>query len=78
MIGGISVSCTQGLGACILTTIRGQNQVSSNRLSSDDKAGLTYVQFKNWFTYFLLVFVACTLRKYSTVRKTHELCLLSI
>ena len=28
LIGGISVSCTQGLGACILTSIRGQNQVS--------------------------------------------------
>ncbi|TDL17287.1 DUF803-domain-containing protein [Rickenella mellea] len=26
LIGGISVSCTQGLGACILTSIRGQNQ----------------------------------------------------
>ncbi|KAL5507464.1 hypothetical protein ACEPAH_6920 [Sanghuangporus vaninii] len=43
LIGGISVSCTQGLGACILTTIRGQNQ------------------FKNWFIYFLLFFVICTL-----------------
>lgn len=29
LIGGISVSCTQALGACILTTIRGENQVSS-------------------------------------------------
>lgn len=28
LIGGISVSCTQGLGACILTSIRGHNQVS--------------------------------------------------
>ena len=27
LIGGISVSCTQGLGACILTSIRGENQV---------------------------------------------------
>ncbi|KAF7798511.1 hypothetical protein EIP86_009732 [Pleurotus ostreatoroseus] len=26
LIGGISVSCTQGLGACILTSIRGDNQ----------------------------------------------------
>ncbi|KAL5485440.1 hypothetical protein ACEPAI_8082 [Sanghuangporus weigelae] len=43
LIGGISVSCTQGLGACILTSIRGQNQ------------------FKNWFIYFLLFFVICTL-----------------
>ena len=29
LIGGISVSCTQGLGACILTSIRGQDQVIS-------------------------------------------------
>ncbi|THH22376.1 hypothetical protein EUX98_g8212 [Antrodiella citrinella] len=43
LIGGLSVSCTQGLGACILTSIRGENQ------------------FKNWFTYFLLVFVVITL-----------------
>ena len=28
LIGGISVSCTQGLGACIVTSIRGENQVS--------------------------------------------------
>lgn len=28
VIGGISVSCTSGLGACILTTIRGDNQAS--------------------------------------------------
>ncbi|KAI0814787.1 magnesium transporter NIPA-domain-containing protein [Irpex lacteus] len=26
LIGGLSVSCTQGLGACILTSIRGDNQ----------------------------------------------------
>lgn len=26
LIGGISVSCTQGLGACIITSIRGDNQ----------------------------------------------------
>ncbi|KAF8500603.1 magnesium transporter NIPA-domain-containing protein, partial [Hysterangium stoloniferum] len=43
LIGGLSVSCTQGLGACIVTTIRGENQ------------------FKNWFIYFLLVFVIVTL-----------------
>jgi magnesium transporter len=29
LIGGLSVSCTQGLGACILTSIRGQNQVGA-------------------------------------------------
>lgn len=43
LIGGLSVSCTQGLGAAIVTSIRGYNQ------------------FKNWFTYFLLGFVAITL-----------------
>ncbi|KAL4250278.1 hypothetical protein ABKN59_003129 [Abortiporus biennis] len=43
LIGGLSVSCTQGLGACILTSIRGQNQ------------------FKNWFIYFLFIFVIITL-----------------
>ncbi|KAG9018187.1 hypothetical protein FRB90_011936 [Tulasnella sp. 427] len=43
LIGGLSVSCTQGLGAAIVTSIRGYNQ------------------FKNWFTYFLLAFVAVTL-----------------
>ncbi len=29
LIGGLSVSCTQGLGACIVTSIRGDNQVST-------------------------------------------------
>ncbi|KZT43560.1 DUF803-domain-containing protein, partial [Sistotremastrum suecicum HHB10207 ss-3] len=43
LFGGLSVSCTQALGASILTTIRGQNQ------------------FKNWFIYFLIAFVICTL-----------------
>lgn len=43
LIGGISVSCTQGLGASILTSIQGDNQV------------------KNWFFWFLFVFVIVTL-----------------
>ncbi|KAG8945819.1 hypothetical protein FRC04_012266 [Tulasnella sp. 424] len=43
MIGGLSVSCIQGIGAAIVTSIRGENQ------------------FKQWFTYFLLVFVTVTL-----------------
>ncbi|ELU37231.1 DUF803 domain-containing membrane protein [Rhizoctonia solani AG-1 IA] len=30
LIGGLSVSCTQGLGASIVTSIRGENQVRSN------------------------------------------------
>ncbi|OCH88777.1 DUF803-domain-containing protein [Obba rivulosa] len=43
LIGGLSVSCTQGLGTSIVTSIRGENQ------------------FKNWFIYFLIVFVTITL-----------------
>jgi len=33
LIGGLSVSCTQGLGASIVTSIRGENQVCSSSLS---------------------------------------------
>ncbi|WVO17108.1 hypothetical protein L204_104798 [Cryptococcus depauperatus] len=43
LIGGISVSCTQGLGASIVTSVQGNNQV------------------KNWFFWFLFVFVVITL-----------------
>ncbi|KAF8332779.1 magnesium transporter NIPA-domain-containing protein [Cantharellus anzutake] len=43
LFGGLSVSCTQGLGSSIVTTARGQNQ------------------FKYWFMYFLIGFVAITL-----------------
>lgn len=43
LVGGLSVSCTQALGSCIVTSIRGHNQ------------------FKNWFIYFLLLFVVVTL-----------------
>ncbi|WVQ94914.1 hypothetical protein IAU59_002000 [Kwoniella sp. CBS 9459] len=43
LIGGVSVSCTQGLGASIVTSIQGNNQV------------------KNWFFWFLFVFVVVTL-----------------
>ncbi|EJU04478.1 DUF803-domain-containing protein [Dacryopinax primogenitus] len=43
VIGGLSVSCTQGLGAAIVTSVRGNSQL------------------KQWFFYFLLVFVAMTL-----------------
>lgn len=43
LIGGLSVSCTTGLGAAIVTSIMGDNQ------------------FKHWFIYFLLIFVAITL-----------------
>ncbi|ODN77443.1 hypothetical protein L202_04621 [Cryptococcus amylolentus CBS 6039] len=43
LIGGLSVSCTQGLGSSIVTSIQGDNQV------------------KNWFFWFLFVFVVITL-----------------
>lgn len=43
LIGGISVSCTQGLGSSIVTSIQGESQV------------------KNWFFWFLFVFVVITL-----------------
>ncbi|KAG9035219.1 hypothetical protein FRB95_011662 [Tulasnella sp. JGI-2019a] len=43
MIGGLSVSCIQGLGSAIITTAKGDSQ------------------FKQWFTYFLILFVTVTL-----------------
>lgn len=43
LIGGISVSCTQGLGSAIITSIQGNSQI------------------KNWFFWFLFVFVVVTL-----------------
>jgi magnesium transporter len=58
LIGGISVSCTQGLGASIVTSIQGY--VGSSGL----KSGLTLSrnnQVKNWFFWFLFVFVVITL-----------------
>lgn len=48
MIGGLSVSCTTGLGAAIVTSVMGDNQ------------------FKHWFIYFLLAFVAVTLGAYAS------------
>jgi hypothetical protein len=42
LIGGLSVSCTQGLGSCIVTTIRGENQVGLSifKIVLDDLADL--------------------------------------
>lgn len=34
LIGGLSVSCTQGLGACFVTSIRGNNQFKVGDISS--------------------------------------------
>ena len=45
LIGGLSVVCTQGLGAAILSQINGKDRT----------------QFKHWFLYILLVFVIATL-----------------
>jgi magnesium transporter len=64
LIGGLSVSCIQGLGACILTSIRGENQVGSLTPNSSFNGIHGPLQFKNWFIYFLLAFVVITLREY--------------
>lgn len=60
MIGGISVSVTTGLGASIVTTFMGRNQVSSCRFDSEFTT-VTSLQFNYWFIYFLIVFVVVTL-----------------
>lgn len=63
MIGGISVSVTTGLGSAIVTTASGDNQVSI----CFSPIGGVHIrlqispQFKYWFIYFLMVFVAVTL-----------------
>lgn len=62
LFGGLSVSCTQGLGTAIVTTARGNNQVMSFHDPLYAHTDAQY-QFKFWFTYFLLVFVAATLCK---------------
>ena len=59
-IGGISVSVTTGLGAAIVTTVMGYNQVCTFKhlvmiLPS------RHAQFNNWFIFFLLGFVVVTL-----------------
>jgi hypothetical protein len=35
LFGGLSVSCTQALGACIVTSIRGENQVRGEDQAED-------------------------------------------
>ena len=44
LIGGLSVSCTQGLGACIVTSIRGDNQVGIQHLCPTTCANRAVVQ----------------------------------
>lgn len=66
LFGGLSVSCIQGLGACVLTTIRGENQVCLLTPNSSFSGIDRSLQFKNWFIYFLLAFVVVTLRKFSS------------
>ena len=61
MIGGISVSVTSGLGAAIVTTAQGSNQVGQAFMCYEDLATKFFVQFNYWFIYFLIVFVAITL-----------------
>jgi magnesium transporter len=43
LIGGLSVSCTQGLGACIVTSIRGQNQFGVCHLDMSIVTNLTWL-----------------------------------
>jgi hypothetical protein len=60
LIGGLSVSCTQGLGACILTSIRGENQVSTaeaaqlcsraNRLAVQELVYLFPIGFRDYYS----------------------------
>ena len=66
MIGGISVSVTTGLGSAIVTTAMGDNQVSMVAVSLVSSLILPCWQFKHWFIYFLMVFVAVTLSKILT------------
>ncbi|KAG8813099.1 hypothetical protein FRC17_001679 [Serendipita sp. 399] len=58
LIGGLSVSCTTGLGAAIVTSIMGDNQVGFF-LGTMSQA--YRFKFKHWFIYFLLIFVTVTL-----------------
>lgn len=59
-IGGISVSVTTGLGAAIVTSALGDNQVrtSKHRILSSRSHD---AQFKHWFIFFLMGFVVVTL-----------------
>lgn len=60
MIGGISVSVTTGLGASIVTSFEGNNQVFAlvHLLCTYPDV---VSQFKYWFIYFLLGFIVITL-----------------
>lgn len=72
MIGGISVSVTTGLGSAIVTTAMGDNQVclvNPRAISTADV--LPRPQFKHWFIYFLMVFVAVTLSEYNRALRSH-------
>jgi hypothetical protein len=65
MIGGISVSVTTGLGAAIVTTVSGDNQV---RLMLLEFFGSNLAhQFKHWFIYVLIVVVVSTLGSFPSV-----------
>ena len=66
MIGGISVSVTTGLGSAIVTTAMGDNQVCMTTILCQPLLTAYCTQFKHWFIYFLMVFVAVTLSKLLT------------
>ena len=59
LVGGISVSCTQGLGASIVTSILGL--VPLKPLQTGNDKCVSDNQVKNWFFWFLFVFVVITL-----------------
>jgi hypothetical protein len=61
LIGGLSVSCTSGLGAAIVTSIMGDNQVLCLYIVTAHQNSILPHQFKHWFTFFLLGFVTITL-----------------
>ena len=66
MIGGISVSVTTGLGSAIVTTAFGDNQVRwfvFFEYPSRHSRNFAF-EFKHWFIYFLMVFVAVTLSEW--------------
>lgn len=61
VIGGLSVSCTQGLGASILTSIRGNNQVRLYCAFLKGTAADYTSQVTFWFFWILFAFVVVTL-----------------
>lgn len=65
-IGGISVSVTTGLGAAIVASAMGHNQVRTSKQPLVTLRSF-HIQFHNWFIYFLMGFVVVTLCAYLPV-----------